>query len=205
MRIGSSSGATGEFDGGVGRVRWQEEEDGLRVKIGRWRKGLRWTEITRAALTRSPGPQVPSNFPKQVLPGLGSLFALQKRLSAETRQLILARGPGTHRVIRILIPDGDPEGARLVDVVRAHLGDRWLEEIPFERHQEALGLRNPWWYFPVGLIGCLGLGYMILLAMMGVAAVLYGRAGEAPLIVWMALALWILLVVWLLSIYRRRP
>ena len=204
MRIGSSSGATGEFDGGVGRVRWQEEEDGLRVEIGRWRKHLRWTDITRAALTRSPGPRLPVNFPTRILPGLGSLISLQQRVSAETRQLILARGPGTHRVVRILIPDDDPEDARLVDVVRAHLGDRWLDEIPFERHQEALGLRNPWWYFPVGLLGCLGLGYMILLAMMGAAAALYGRAGEAPLIVWLALALWILLVVWLLWIYRRR-
>lgn len=204
MRIGAPSGTAGEFDGQVGRVRWEAEEDGLRLAIGRWRKRLRWTDITGAALTRSPGPQVPGNFPKQVLPGLGSLMSIQKRLSAETRQLVLARGAGTHRVIRVLIAEGDPEAARLVDVVRAHLGDRWLDEIPFDRHQEALGLRNPWWYFPVGLLGCLGFGYMILLAMMGVAAVLQGRAGDAPLIVWIALALWVLLVVWLLWVYRRR-
>ena len=205
MRIGVSGGASGEFDGQVGRIRWEAEEDGLRVEIGRWRRRLRWTEITQAALTRSPGPQVPANFPKQVLPGLGSLFALQSRLSAETRQLVLARGPGAHRVIRVLIPDGDPEADRLVDVVRAHLGgDRWLGDVPFERHQEALGLRNPWWYFPVGFLGCLALGAMILLAMIGFAAILSGRIGEAPPVAWIALALWVLLVAWLLWIYRRR-
>lgn len=176
----------------------------MRVEIGRWRKRLRWTDITGAALTRSPGPQVPANFPKQVLPGLGSLFALQSRLSAETRQLVLARGPGAHRVIRVLIRDGDPEAARLVDVVRAHLGgDRWLGEVPFERHQEALGLRNPWWYFPAGFLGCLALGVMILLAMIGFAAILSGRIGEAPPAAWIALAIWVLLVAWLFWIYRR--
>lgn len=204
MRIGSSPGAAGEFDGQVGRIRWQVAEDGLRIAIGRWRKRLRWPDVTRAALTRSPGPQVPANFPKQVLPGLGSLLALQSRLSAETRQLVLARGAGTHRVIRILIRDDDPEAARLVDVVRACLGDRWLGEVPFESHQQALGLRNPWWYFPVGLLGCLALGAMILMSMIGLVAILSGRIREAPPVVWIALALWILLVASLLWIYRRR-
>lgn len=32
--------------------------------------------------------------------------------------------------------------ARLVDVARASLGDFLLGEVPFERHQEALGLRR---------------------------------------------------------------
>lgn len=56
MRIGTSSGAGGDFDGQVGRVRWQVEEDGLRVEVGRRRRGVRWTEITGAALVRTPAP-----------------------------------------------------------------------------------------------------------------------------------------------------
>jgi hypothetical protein len=160
-------------------------------------------EAVQAGLTCPTGPNLPANFPKTVLPGLPKLFRINQSLT-ELPHLLLARGPSASRVVRVLLPPGAPAAEALLEHVRLRLGDRWAGEVPFEDHEKLLGLRPPWWYRPVGLLGGLFLGALILFAMMGFAALLTGRIEEIPGFVWAAMAGWAGVVGWILWIYRRR-
>jgi hypothetical protein len=84
-----------------------------------------------------------ANFPKTVLPGLPKLLRINQTLT-EFPHLLLARGPSTNRVVRVLLPPGAPAADTLLEHVRLRLGVRWAGEVPFEDHEKLLGLRQPW-------------------------------------------------------------
>jgi hypothetical protein len=187
-----------------GAVSWEADSNGLQLGFRRRTKQIPWQEITAAGLVRFSDPEVPPDLPTGVLPGLGKLVDLDRRLAREQRQLALARGRSTFRAVRVPIPAGDPEATALVEAVRSKLGDRWIGEVSIQDQQAALGLSSPWWFYLLFGFGFVAFGLMILLAMGAFAALTGGQWAGVPPVAWLALLFWLLLAGGILFLYRRR-
>jgi hypothetical protein len=193
-----------QFETAVGTVGWQADDEGLQVAARRRTERIRWQEVTGAALVRVSSPDPDPAMPTDLLPGMGKLFNLNRSLAAEQGQLILARGRSALRAFRVPIPVDDPGAMALVDEVRCAVGDRWAGKVPSEEQEEALGIRNPWWFYPILIVGLIAFGYTVLCAIAAFAALTSGQAAEVPLVAWLALLVWLLLVGWIFFLYRRR-
>ncbi|HBY93768.1 MAG TPA: hypothetical protein DEP84_07320 [Chloroflexi bacterium] len=194
----------GEFETAFGRVRWEVDEDGLWITHSRRVRQVHWQEITRAGLVRLSDPNVPDNFPTQILPGLGTLFDLNRSLAEDYQQLVLARGRSPFRAYRVPIPIAKASALALVEEVRKRVGERWVGEISMAGHTRALGLSNPWWFYPIFVMSFLGVGLLVLLAGGAYTALTTGSLADVPLVAWLALVLWLVLVGLLFFLLRRR-
>ena len=188
----------------AGNVGWEADARGLTIRFRNRTRQLRWRQITAAGLVHFPDPDVPAGMPTKILPGLGKLIDLDRRLAREQRQLVLARGRSTFRAIRIPIPLDAPEATALVEAARRHLGDRWAGEVSIEEHQRALGLSTPWWFYPLFAVGFVAFGLTILLAIGAFQSLTGGNLAGVPILAWIALAFWALLAGGILFVYRRR-
>lgn len=193
----------GEYDTIAGTVTWESGADGLLITRTRRVVRLRWQEISRAGLVSFDRPNPPPDFPAQTLPGLGGLFTLNTRLAGEYRQLVLARGKSAFSAVRVPIPTAEPQAAALVEEVRRHLGGRWAGELPMARHSQALGMGNPWWYYPLLFLGLTVFGLAILLAAGAFPAIASGSVADVPLLAWLALLVWLLMTGVILFLYRK--
>jgi hypothetical protein len=193
-----------QFAAPAGDVDWEADTQGLTIRFRNRTRQLRWREITAAGLVHFPGPDVPTDMPTRILPGLGRLVDLDRRLAREQRQLVLARGRSTFRAVRIPIPLDEPEAAALVQAVRRHLADQWAGEMSLEEHQRALGLSTPWWFYPLFAVGFVAFGLIILLAIGAFQSLTSGDLAGVPVLAWIALAFWAVLVGGILFVYRRR-
>lgn len=193
----------GEFGTIAGIVTWESDADGLLIIRKRGPLRLRWQEISRAGLVSFDRPHPPPDFPAQTLPGLGQLFTLNARLANEYRQLVLARGPSAFSAVRVPIPTGEPEAAALVEEVRHRLADRWAGELPMAHHSRAMGMGNPWWYYPLLLAGLAVFGLAIVLAAGAFPAITGGSLAEVPPLAWLALLAWLLITGMLIYLYRK--
>jgi hypothetical protein len=192
------------FETPRGTVSWDVDSNGLQLGVQRRIKRIPWQEITAAGLIRFSDPDVPSDFPTGILPGLGKLMDLDRRLAHDLRQLTLARGRSTFRAMRVPIPVGDPEAAALVQAVQAKLGDRWVGEVSIQDQQAALGLSTPWWFYLLFGFGFVAFGLTILFAIGAFASLTSGQWAGVPPVAWLALLFWLLLVGGILFLYRRR-
>ena len=193
----------GQYQTIGGTVTWESSPDGLLITRSRGPVRLRWQEISRAGLVSFDRPHTPPDFPAQTLPGLGQLFNLNTRLASEYRGLVLARGASTFSAVRVPIPMDEPEAVALVEEVRRHLGERWAGELPLARHGRALGMGNPWWYYPLLILGLAVFGLVILLAAGAFPALAAGSIAEVPPLAWVALLGWLVMTSVILFLYRK--
>jgi hypothetical protein len=193
-----------QFSTVAGNVCWEADADGLTIRVRNRSRKLRWREVTAAGLVQLPGAAVPADMPTSILPGLGKLVDLDRRLAREQRQLVLARGGSTFRAVRIPIPLDEPEAKALVEMVRGHVGDRWIGELPMAEHQRALGLSIPWWFYPLFAVGFVAFGLTILLAIGAFQALSTGDVAGVPPLAWLALVFWGVLAGGILFVYRNR-
>jgi 4-amino-4-deoxy-L-arabinose transferase-like glycosyltransferase len=193
-----------EFVTAVGSIGWEADAQGLKVTFRRRTRQLRWADVTAAGLVHLPSPAVPPDMPTSILPGLGKVIDVDRRLAREQRQLVLARGRSAFQAMRLPIPVDEPEAMALVEAVRRNLDDRWIGEVSMEDHQSALGLSTPWWFYPLFGLGMAILGLAILLAIGAFQALSSGQVSGVPPIAWLALLLWLILIGGILFIYRRR-
>lgn len=193
-----------EFPTIAGRARWSADADGLDLTAGRRRWRLRWAEITRAGLIHLPAPDLQAGFPTRILPGLGRLFAIGRSLERDYRQLALARGRSSWRMVRVAVPLGDPEANALVEEVAGRLGSRWVGEIPMASHYRALGVAYPWLVIPLFVILLVGAIPGFILAAGTFIALQQGKLGEIPPAGWAALAVWLAILGAIFYIYRGR-
>jgi len=193
-----------QFATAVGSVSWEADAQGLKVTFRQRTRQLRWLEITAAGLVHFSEPDSSTGMPTQILPGLGKLFALDRWLAREQRQLVLARGRSTFRALRIPIPVQEPAAMALVEQVRQTLGEKWIGEVSMQDHQSALGLSTPWWFYPLFGLGMAAFGLTILLAIGAFQALSSGQVAEVPPLAWVALLFWVALAGGILLLYRRR-
>lgn len=184
-------------------VSWEADQDGIRIIRRRRIMLLRWQEISRAGLVSFSPPNLPPDFPAQAMPGLNRVFDLNQRLAGQYAQLVLARGKSVFRAVRVPIPADQPAAAALVDEVCLHLAGRWIGRVPMEKQRQALGLSNPWWYYPVLIAGLAVFGLIVLLAAGAFEALATGSLADVPLIAWLALLGWLVIVGAILFLYRR--
>jgi hypothetical protein len=193
-----------QFGTAVGSVSWEADAQGLKVTFRNRTRQLRWPEITAAGLVHFSELDASAGMPTQILPGLGKLFALNRWLAREQRQLVLARGRSTFRAVRIPIPVEEPKAMALVEQVRQAVGDRWIGEVSIQDHQSALGLSTPWWFYPLFGLGMAVFGLTIVLAIGAFQALSDGQVAGVPPLAWVALLFWVVLVGGILLLYRRR-
>lgn len=193
-----------EFKSVSGTVQWKTDGESITIVYGKQRMKAVWSEITRAGLVGYPRQKMPENFPYEILPGLRRLTEIRDNLAKSYLQLVLARGGSPFKAFRVPIPKEDPDAKLLLDEVQRNLGDRWLGELPWNRYTQALGLRNPWWFYPAFVIGFVFFGLILLMAMGAYGGIMSGRLDQVPLIAWIALLLWSGVVVWILAKLRAR-
>jgi hypothetical protein len=193
----------GQYETIGGPIAWESSPDGLVITRKRGPVRLRWQEISRAGLVSFDRPEVPSDSAAQAVPGLDRVFRLNTRLAGEYRGLVMARGPSTFSAVRVPIPTGEPEAVALVEEVRRHLGDRWAGELPMARHGQALGMGNPWWYYPLLILGLAVFGLVILLAAGAFQALATGSVADVPPPAWFALLAWLVITGVILFLYRK--
>jgi hypothetical protein len=175
----------------------------LQVTLRKRTKHLPWDEITRAGLVHFADPDIDPSMPTEILPGLGKLISINRAIAARQRQLVLARGSSMRRVFRIPIPVDDPGAASLVETVQQRLGERWVGEMSIADHGKVLGVRNPWWFYPLLVVGLVAFGYMVLFAIGAFDALISAELTEVPAVAWLALVAWLLLFGWIWLHYRR--
>jgi hypothetical protein len=193
-----------QYETTTGTVAWEADDQGLRIAFKRHTDQLFWDEITSAGLVHFASPDVDPDMPTDILPGLDKLFSLNRSVAEGQRQLVLARGRSTFRPFRVPIPVDEPVSTTLVETIQQRLGTRWVGEMPITEHERALGIRNPWWFYPVFVIGFVAFGYLILFAIGAFSAITSGQFVEVPWIAWLALLLWLVLVGWIFFQYRSR-
>lgn len=193
----------GQYETIAGTVTWESSAEGLVITRKRGPVRLRWQEISRAGLVSFDRPNAPPNSATQTVPGLDRLFNLNTRLAGEYRGLVLARGTSTFSAVRVPIPTGEPQAIALIEEVRRHLGERWAGELSMARHSRALGMGNPWWYYPLLFLGLALFGLVILLAAGAFQALASGSVADVPPLAWLALLAWLVMTGLILFLYRK--
>jgi hypothetical protein len=191
------------YETAVGTVSWAADDQKLCITFKKRTEQLRWDEITSAGLVHFASPDIDPDLPTDILPGLGKLFSLNRSIAKGQHQLVLARGKSVFRAFRVPIPIDQSVSAALVETVQQKLGTRWIGEMPITEHQKALGLRTPWWFYPIFVVGFVAFGYLILFAIGAFSALTSGQFVEVPWIAWLALLVWVILIGWILFQYRR--
>jgi hypothetical protein len=194
----------GEFPTVAGTARWSSSDAGLEIEIRGRVRTLGWQEVTRAGLVQLPGEGPPSDFPVQMLPGLGRLFQLNRTLAQEYRQLVLARGRSSRRMFRMPVPVDEPDAMALVEEVRRHVEERWVGEVPMKEHYKALGVRYPWLVIPLYIAGLIVSIPLCLMSSGAYLALQRGGVAEVPPVAWLVLVLWLILIGWIFYMYRGR-
>ena len=191
-----------EYQTPVGRVSWQDDGDELKVEFRNHRYTLKWSQITRAGSVELPESGTLPELLVDALPGTDEALDLFDQMQAEYRQLVIARGWSESRLIRLPFPTGDPEANRLLEWIKSHIGERWVGELDFQDHQEALGLGMPKWYLAMILLGFVVIAFLVLQVISAIGALAAGEVYQVPGLVWlMLILLGMLIVYW---IYQSR-
>jgi hypothetical protein len=185
-----------EYQTLVGRVSWQDNGDELKVEFRNHRYKLKWNQITRAGSVELPESGTLPELLVDALPGTGEVLDLFDQMQADHRQLIIARGWSESRLIRLPLPTGNPEAEHLVEQIKSHIGERWVGEVDFKHHQEALGLGMPKWYLAMILLGFVVIAFLVLQVISAIGALAAGEVYRVPGLVWLMLILLAMLIVY---------
>jgi hypothetical protein len=185
-----------EYQTLVGRVSWQDNGDELKFEFRNHRYKLKWNQITRAGSVELPESGTLPELLVDALPGTGEVLDLFDQMQADHRQLIIARGWSESRLIRLPLPTGNPEAEHLVEQIKSHISERWVGEVEFKDHQEALGLGMPKWYLAMILLGFVVIAFLVLQVISAIGALAAGEVYRVPGLVWLMLILLAMLIVY---------
>lgn len=185
-----------EYQTLVGRVSWQDNGDELKVEFRNHRYKLKWIQITRVGSVELPESGTLTEMLVDALPGTDEVLDLLNQMQADHRQLLIARGWSESRLIRLPLPTGDPEAERLVERIKSNIGERWVGEVDFQDHQEALGLGMPKWYLAMILLGFVIIAFLVLQVISAIGALAAGEVYQVPGLVWLMLILLGMLIVY---------
>ena len=163
-----------------GTVYWQVTADGIELRQAGQSREAAWRDITAGALVTFDSG-IPPDMPRTLLPGMGWLFRTSEELSEGAVQLVLARGQRYGRALRVSLPADTSAADELIDCLRRRLGARWCGVVARGDESKVLGLRLPWWQWPLYIGGLVLFGYMLLLAGAAFDALRRGQlAGYRP-------------------------
>jgi hypothetical protein len=196
--VENSSGAGGRFElrNPAGPILCDVDGAGMRLVNRRPRRRIPWSEVTGGGAAPL-APASRTGLPTSILPGLGWLTSLQTELSGSVSQLVIARGRSSFLALRLPIFDDDPGARALQAEIAGRLGERWIGRKQAPRDlARALGLRTPVWLAVLSILFVLILVATVLLAAVGVSAILTGRFREMPPWAYVPLLAWLALIAW---------
>lgn len=123
------------FDTILGPVAWQAGDEGLEFNFRNEARRVAWRDVTAAGMLTLPVGNFAVDAVIQTVQGIDQLRDVNRVLTTDYRQLILARGRSQTRAAQILVPILEPEAAVLVEQVRQRVGDRWRGEVPWEEQR----------------------------------------------------------------------
>ena len=196
--------------GTAGRRTWAvANEEGLRIGSRRLRREAPWRTLTGGGLARMRTIEFEAMGPEaaNVLPGLGRLAEVSRRMTDAHRLLVLAqaRARGRPRLILIPVPFDDPNAEGLLTEVKRRLGPRWLgEDRELKALKRELGASYPRWYWASGLLFVLLIAAATISAIAGWGELTSENTGLAHLESWwlVGLAVWMGFVALILFLVR---
>ena len=198
-----------EFGTAGGRTRAVADEEGLRIASRGLRREAPWRTLTGGGLARMRTIELEAMGPEaaNVLPGLGRLAEVSRRMTDAHRLLVLAqaRARGRPRLILTPVPVDDPNAEVFLAEVKRRLGPRWLgEDLELKALKRELGASYPRWYWAAGLLFVLFVAAATISVIAGWGQLTSENTSLSQLESWwlVGLAVWIGFVALLLFLVR---
>ena len=179
----------------VGDVSWKADEQSIHIQFKNQDHHIKWKDITKGGLVGFPDKPSRVDFIANI-PGADEMLYLYDQLLDDYAQLVLVRGWLESRVVRLPMPEDDPAGTELLDIIQEYIGDKWLGEIPKEDYEEVMGIGMPRWYFAMVLFGFMLISYVLLQVIIALSALSAGNVYDLPGLFWLAVILLFMLIIY---------